>query len=60
MYKLEKHITENNFSIIWKQVRENVFKIYFRKTCPLNHKVNIKWCGNKDRKTYYCDICQNN
>jgi len=58
MYKLEKHIKEENFSVIWKQVREKVFKIYFRKTCPLNHKVKIKWCGDKDRKTYYCDICQ--
>jgi formamidopyrimidine-DNA glycosylase len=58
MYKLEKNITEDNFSVIWKQVRDNIFHIYFKKMCPSNHKVKIKWCGDKDRKTYYCDICQ--
>ena len=58
MYKLEKNINEKNFSVIWKKVREDIFQIYFKKICPLEHKVKIKWCGEKDRKTYYCETCQ--
>lgn len=58
MYKLEKYINDTNFSIIWKQVRDNIFKIYLKKTCPLRHKIKIIWCGDKDRKTFYCEKCQ--
>lgn len=61
MYFYEKNINENNFSKIFNNVRNKVFKIYNKSICTYcNQKIKIKYLGNTNRKTYYCDCYEKN